>query len=214
MREVRDKAHAIMVNELVRVLEGKERVDSEIRLEVPFDSCGYKGVVDIVHSYTVLTNEPNDRRIRFLDIYELKTEIQDVGGALRQFNIYKEYLPKWFEKERALEPIFCMLNHFVLLSTKQNVNIILEFLPSFKGVLTDSVSEWEVIGLRKLAFGELPKTSWAYLLLFNPLNPDPSFPRVDLNKPKRELGSELLSVAPFKDRKDFLQSYRKSRQDR
>ncbi len=203
MYPIKDAAHAAMMERFIQYRQRTGDKDG-VEPEFPFDWYGHRGYVDVVSYWEKEGGS-------FLDLYELKVTIEDVGETLRQFQRQGEYFVQFFNRERATTPILCWGNYLVLLSSSENVTVVKQHIGTFDRVFAEK-SKPLALTFHNLAkvrdSGEFPMLGFRYLLMFDPLNysEEPTCISFDLGRDR--IVRRLQSCEVYRNRKDFLERLR------
>lgn len=108
---IKDKQHAKMVTELISLFKIRFGKDADVKVEVPYNWYGSRGVIDIVVDV---------RKTKQVFLYEVKPTIEDIGGAIRQVTNQQKYYPPSHRDRFGTRRIVSTL---ILLETVSNVNL-------------------------------------------------------------------------------------------
>ena len=113
---------------------------ASLNLEEPYNHYGSRGVLDILHYHRL--NDLIDGSGELLAIYEIKPRIYNLNETLRQITTYSEYGIQHFKKTYDNRPVDAYWTHLVLLNTKENCDLILNFQNSFASIFKNAPG-WE-----------------------------------------------------------------------
>lgn len=115
-----DKKHRLLMTRFIATCLPKDTV---IDTEVPYNHYGIRGFVDIVSTKSF-------DKYNFHQLYELKTNLNDVGEAIRQVKKQE----KWYKTGVDLPQQDEIMSYLVLPFTKENVEVFLENTALFKSI--------------------------------------------------------------------------------
>jgi hypothetical protein len=152
---VKDEVHAKFLSNFYDTHKALGSETRAFETEVPYNYFGDRGIIDFVDYWINRTYnlsdlsdlEPsNPGLLDFLQLYELKTELLDIGETIRQVKKAKLFFAKGFEGNidhlkfnPAPEHKLIVRSSLVILKTEKNISDLQKYCTSFESANIDGV---------------------------------------------------------------------------
>lgn len=130
--KLKDEAHAVCVDALISKLRSE---GYDARPEGTYSKWGERGSVDVYCSWK-FSKSPRNRHT-VCAIYEVWTEVDNISESLRKLDEKARVFPVAYAEEQGLQRPSLTQAHFVLLATKQNVDVIAGHWETFQAKFSE-----------------------------------------------------------------------------
>ena len=132
VRKGEDEAHAACVEALISKLHTQ---GYDARPEGSYSKWGERGSVDVYCCWR-FSRSPRNRHTACA-IYEVWTEVDNISDSLRKLDEKARVFPVAYAEEQGLQRPSLTQAHFVLLATKQNVDVIAGHWDTFQAKFSE-----------------------------------------------------------------------------
>jgi hypothetical protein len=189
-KDLQDVAHAYCVDSLVRRLQ---KQGYEVRVEGTYNWYGERGSVDVYELH-------KDDESFYLTIYEVWTVIQNLNYTLRKLDEKARAFPSSVAKQRNETPDIVKA-YLVLLATKQNCDLVLRHLATFRSKFEPGVEKSDTT------------TIFLKLGFFDPVQDEFIEILPELAQQSRDLRQEMHKWARFPTVSSFVEAWKRKNQN-